>query len=192
MAKKPRWKEAQELAERYQEYGVQYCYNNRNHNVYLSLLNAPSCVPNVEGCQLTGYMILYGGVVESRDIDICIERLISAYKKAFAGNELMLGYLKPVINARRIINAKATNVKEWYSKTYPDDDIVSHLRDELTFWDLFDALDNYREIYAVIFKDGWEDSIVRKRCFEQLAKIMEVPYDEIFRQWLSETKTRKE
>ena len=49
MAEKPRWKEAQELAARYREYGVQYCYNDRNHNVYLSLLAAPTCVPNVEG-----------------------------------------------------------------------------------------------------------------------------------------------
>ncbi len=190
MSRKPRWKEAQELAARYREYGVQYCYNNRNRNVYLSLLNAPTCVPNVEGCQLTGYLIIYGGVVESRNIDACIEKLISSYKKAFAGNEVMLEYLEPVINAKRIINAKSTNVKKWYSKTYPDD-IVTHLRAELTFWDLFDALDNYREVYAVIFKDGWEDSIVRERCFEQLAKIMEVPYDEIFRQWLIGAKIRK-
>ena len=190
MAEKPRWKEAQELAARYREYGVQYCYNDRNHNVYLSLLAAPTCVPNVEGCQLTGYLIIYGGVVESRNIDACIEKLISSYKKAFTGNEVMLECLEPVINARRIVNAKSTNVKEWYRKTYPGDDIVIHLRDELTFWELFEALDNYREIYAVIFKDGWEDSIVRERCFEQLAKIMEVPYDEIFRQWLIGTKTR--
>lgn len=80
--------------------------------------------------------------------------------------------------------ARSTTVKEWYAETYPTDDIVSHIREDLTFWGLFDALDNYKEIYAVIFKAGWEDSIVRERCFERLAEIMEIPYDEIFEQWM--------
>lgn len=87
-------------------------------------------------------------------------------------------------DAEQINLARSTKVKEWYAKAYPTDDIVSHIREDLTFWGLFDALDNYQEIYAVIFKDGWEDSIVRERCFEHLAEIMEVPYDEIFEQWM--------
>ena len=185
MANKPRWKEAQELAKLYQERGISYCYNDRNHNVYLSLLEAPYCVPNVEGCQLTGYLVLYGGVVESRNIEYCIDKFISQYSKAYAGNELMLEYLEPVKEARKMAKAKATKIREWYSKAYPTDDIVSHIREDATFWGLFDTLDNYQNVYAFIFKDSWEDSIVRERCFEHLAEIMEVPYKEIYDQWMA-------
>ena len=81
--------------------------------------------------------------------------------------------------------AKATKIREWYSKAYPTDDIVSHIREDATFWGLFDTLDNYQNVYAFIFKDGWEDSIVRERCFEHLAEIMEVHYKEIYDQWMA-------
>ena len=94
--RKSRKQEAFELAEKYQERGVAYCYNERNHNVYLSLLEAPYCVPNVDGCQLTGYIVLYGGVEASKDIDTCINKLVAFYKKAYENNQLMLDYLKTV------------------------------------------------------------------------------------------------
>lgn len=96
-SRKPKWKEAQELAPLYRERGIQYCYNERNHKVYLSLLHAPYCNPTVSGCQLTGYFILYGGVDESRDIDGCISRVAAAYRRAYHGNETMLAYLTNVI-----------------------------------------------------------------------------------------------
>ena len=96
MPKKTLCREAQELAVQYRERGIQYCYNTRNHKVYLSLLYAPYCDPTTSGCKLTGYFLLHGGVRESRDIDHCIRRATGAYRRAYAGNETMLAFLKTV------------------------------------------------------------------------------------------------
>lgn len=74
-----------------------------------------------------------------------------------------------------------TFLKDWYTKTYPDDKLGEKLNSRATFYDLFEALDNYQDIYNLF---GIEDSIVRERIFEKLAEIMECPHEEIYNQWL--------
>lgn len=78
-------------------------------------------------------------------------------------------------------NRLKLNVKEWYRGEYPTDDLVEEIKDTVTFEDIFEALDNYRDIYNEI---GTTDSIVRERIFNKLATLMEVDYDYIYDQWL--------
>ena len=78
-------------------------------------------------------------------------------------------------------NRLKLNVKEWYRGEYPTDDLVEEIKDTVTFEDVFEALDNYRDIYNEI---GTTDSLVRERIFNKLATLMEVDYDYIYEQWL--------
>ena len=75
-----------------------------------------------------------------------------------------------------------TNIKKWYMKKYPTDEVGATLNESITFEDLFYALDNRKEIYEVL--GGEADSIVRERVFEKLASLMGVNYDYIYEQWL--------
>lgn len=92
--------------------------------------------------------------------------------------------LAPELDGSEELVASRIKIKDWYSQRYPTDSIVSKLRDDVTFLDLFDTLDNYGDVYALIFKEGG-DSIVRERCFEKLAEIMKCDYDYIHAQWLN-------
>lgn len=79
-------------------------------------------------------------------------------------------------------NRLKLNVKEWYRGEYSTDDLVEEIKDTVTFEDIFEALDNYKDIYEVI--GNGIDSIVRERIFNKLATLMEVDYDYIYDQWL--------
>lgn len=79
-------------------------------------------------------------------------------------------------------NRLKLNVKEWYRGEYSTDDLVEEIKDTVTFEDIFEALDNYEDIYEVI--GNGIDSIVRERIFNKLATLMEVDYDYIYDQWL--------
>ena len=79
-------------------------------------------------------------------------------------------------------NRLKLNVQEWYIGEYPTDDLVEEIKDTVTFEDIFEALDNYEDIYEVI--GNGIDSIVRERIFNKLATLMEVDYDYIYDQWL--------
>lgn len=72
-----------------------------------------------------------------------------------------------------------TKIKEWYMKEYPTDELGAEINNEITFEDLFVALD--KDVYEVL---GVGDSIVRERCFEKLAEIMNVAYEDIYYKWL--------
>ena len=74
-----------------------------------------------------------------------------------------------------------TFIKDWYIKTYPNDELGEELNSRATFYDLFEALDNYQDVYNLF---GIGDNIIRERIFEKLAEIMECPYEEIYNQWL--------
>lgn len=76
-------------------------------------------------------------------------------------------------------------IKEWYLKTFPNDEMGQDLLPEVTFKDLFEALDAYQDVYVTLFGDEMGgDSVIRERIFQALAEIMEVPYQEIYDQWL--------
>ena len=74
-----------------------------------------------------------------------------------------------------------TFVKEWYKEEYPDDDMGDDIDPEITFDDVFEALDSYQDIYDVL---GVGDSIIRERVFTKLADLMGVDYDYVYDHWL--------
>ena len=84
--------------------------------------------------------------------------------------------------------AKLTNVKKWYIKTYPTDELGEEIRADINFYDVFHALDTYKEIYDYI-EVG--DSIIRERIFAKLSELMRVDYGEVYDQWLHGHSVRK-
>ena len=72
-------------------------------------------------------------------------------------------------------------IREYYLETYPTDELGIEINSEATFEGLFRELDNYGDVYEYI---GVGDAIIRERCFEKLADIMNVSYDEVYSQWL--------
>lgn len=78
-----------------------------------------------------------------------------------------------------------SNISDWYISEYPDDSEGEYINTDVTFNDLFDALDTYKDIYNVI---GTGDSVVRERVFEKLAELMGVDYDYIYDQWMLASK----
>jgi len=72
-------------------------------------------------------------------------------------------------------------IREYYLATYPTDDLGTEINPQATFEGLFETLDRYRDVYEYI---GVGDSIIRERCFERLAEIMDCSYDVIYDQWM--------
>jgi len=75
-----------------------------------------------------------------------------------------------------------SKVKEWYITEYTTDELGNKINDDITFYDIFYGLDTYKDIYDIL---GVDDSIIRERVFEKLAKIMGVDYEYIYNQWIS-------
>lgn len=74
-------------------------------------------------------------------------------------------------------------IKNWYIEEYPEDELGQEIDSNVTFEDLFEALDTYKDVYEVL--GGYEiDSLIRERCFRKLSEIMDVSYDYIYDQWL--------
>jgi hypothetical protein len=70
------------------------------------------------------------------------------------------------------------NIKEYYTRTFPTDELGQEINPNATFLGLIGDIGN---LYDYI---GVADSIVRERVFERVAEIMEVPYNEIYRLWI--------
>lgn len=73
------------------------------------------------------------------------------------------------------------NIKKWYMATFPTDELGVEIKDYITFYGLFETLDNHKEVYDFL---GVGDSIVRERVFAKLSEIMNVDYDYVYRKWL--------
>ena len=77
-----------------------------------------------------------------------------------------------------------TEIKKWYLERFPTDECGQNLRAENTFAELFHAMYGTCDVYSFIFRNGFADSIIRERIFEELADIMGFDYDVIYKQWL--------
>lgn len=73
-----------------------------------------------------------------------------------------------------------TNIKLYYKKNYPDDELGNEIRD-ITFLELFKNLDRGINIYETI---NVNDSIVRERLFQGLADLFNSDYNYIYKKWL--------
>ena len=72
-------------------------------------------------------------------------------------------------------------IKDWYMGAYKDDDLGDRLNG--TFKGALQTLLRGDDIYDYI---GVGDSLIRERLFSQLAKMLDVDYDEIYNVWLNE------
>ena len=77
-----------------------------------------------------------------------------------------------------------TEIKKWYLKKFPTDECGQYLKPKNTFAELLHALFGKCEVYNFIFQNSFADSIARERIFEELADIMGLDYDVIYKQWL--------
>jgi hypothetical protein len=76
-------------------------------------------------------------------------------------------------------------IKTWYLENYENDELGNDLLENVSFEDLFNALDSYEDVYETLFGDEMSgDSLIRERIFSQLAIIMQVDYDYVYNQWL--------
>lgn len=74
-------------------------------------------------------------------------------------------------------------VKPWYMREFPTDDLGAEIRDGLTFRDIADGLLAFEDVYGIF---GVGDSIVRERIFSELAEILGVDYEIIYLTWISQ------
>ena len=77
---------------------------------------------------------------------------------------------------------KETNIKSWYMKEFPTDDVGKTLNDDVTFKIAYEKLPLGSGFYDVI--GGYADTVVRERIFEELSKIYNCSYDDIYNIWL--------
>ena len=74
-----------------------------------------------------------------------------------------------------------TNIKDWYEKAFPIDDLGAEINSRITFGDVVDCLNAGEDLYDCI---GVGDSVIREHIFTQLAKILKVDYDKVYNKWL--------
>lgn len=70
-------------------------------------------------------------------------------------------------------------IKQWYIQQYPTDELGQLLNRSMTFKQLYKGLP---EVYELL---GVDDSLVRERVLDKLAKVMNVSYDSIYNKWLN-------
>lgn len=86
-----------------------------------------------------------------------------------------------------------TTLRDYYMSEFPEDDMGQEIHPDATFMGLFEALDNYEDVYEYIFGDPMGgDSLVRERIFAGLAEVMKVDYEYIYDQWLMATSMHNE
>jgi hypothetical protein len=73
------------------------------------------------------------------------------------------------------------NIREFYVKNYPSDDMGNGINPEATFDGLWKILNTYGDVYEYLYV---YDSIIRERLFEKLAANKGCEYDVIYQQWL--------
>ena len=72
-------------------------------------------------------------------------------------------------------------IKTWYAQAYPTDDVGLTLDPDVTFADLYHALQAGTCVYATL--GGIADSIVRERVFAALADFLDVDSNHIYNLW---------
>ena len=73
------------------------------------------------------------------------------------------------------------NIREFYVKNYPTDDMGKGINPNATFDGLWKILNTYGDVYEYLYV---YDSIIRERLFEKLADNKGCKYDVIYYQWL--------
>jgi hypothetical protein len=77
------------------------------------------------------------------------------------------------------------SIKNWYTSTYPSDDLGEELNPDAKFSGLEE---NLADIYTYL---GVADSVVRERVFERYSEIFNKPYEYIYDKWVKSEKFAK-
>lgn len=85
-------------------------------------------------------------------------------------------------------NKLSGRVAEWYRATFPSDDLGYGIRTVATFNGLLKAMKKYQSPYDYLQAKYYPtlDSIVRERCFAELANRLGVEYKDIYDLWLAD------
>jgi hypothetical protein len=75
------------------------------------------------------------------------------------------------------------NIKEFYLKNYPHDELGNEINETATFEGLLRTLIINGDVYEYI---GVEDSIIRRSIFDELANTLKVNYDHIYNLWMNQ------
>lgn len=76
------------------------------------------------------------------------------------------------------------NIKSWYKKNYPHDEVGDTLSSTVTFLELNNLLNSgYGDVYTLLGGDA--DTVIRERCFEKLSELIDCNYDSIYYKWLN-------
>ena len=73
------------------------------------------------------------------------------------------------------------NIREFYIKAYPTDELGLELNPSATLVGMFAKLIEGKDIYEYI---GVSDSLIRERLFEKIAEEWNVSYDLVYKLWL--------
>jgi hypothetical protein len=74
------------------------------------------------------------------------------------------------------------NIKQFYLENYPTDELGVEINEKANFVGLLNTLYEGNCPYDYI---DVSDSIIRERCFEELAKQLNKPYDFVYNLWLN-------
>jgi len=81
------------------------------------------------------------------------------------------------------------NIKDWYSRAYPNDSAGQDIRSEATFNDLQDEV--HRADAKAVYGMLGEDSIIRERAFSHLSALTNTSYSDIYSAFLGETPAQR-
>ena len=73
------------------------------------------------------------------------------------------------------------NIKEFYLKNYPTDEMGEDINENANFTGLITQIFGGFDIYEYV---GVYDSLVRERLFQELANQLNKPYDYVYQLWL--------
>lgn len=74
-----------------------------------------------------------------------------------------------------------SDIKSWYRKNYPSDTVGNQIK-HVGFQETYNAMKKGEDFYNKI---GVQDSVVRERVFNQMAKENKTSYDKIYNTWLN-------
>ena len=77
------------------------------------------------------------------------------------------------------------NIREFYLKSYPLDELGFDINESATFVGLLHVIHTKQNVYQYI---GVYDSLIRESIFEELANILGVNYGYVFDLWMNEIK----
>lgn len=129
---------------------------------------------------------------QAEQVEALIDQTIGEVRKGLQDSSIEHGWgiidvLLPeevIQQAKDLDKYDRNNVRDWYTHTFPTDDLGNELNPDLTFDTALGAVALGEGFYDVL---GESDSVVRERVFGKLADRYGIDYDTIYNAWLNKT-----